>query len=85
MTSFRTCPTPPAFNPAEAPFLSREWKEGRLTRPDRPVNPYPSIREEAQVEPFESFVEIFQNFHLAVASDSLTTVGTGSSQEFDSG
>lgn len=86
MSSLRTCPAAlPAFNPIEAPFLSREWKEGILTRPERPVNPFPSVLEDSSLEPLDSFVELFQNFHLAAASDSLTTVGTESSHEFDSG
>ena len=31
-----------SYPTSEAPFLSREWKEGRLSRPERPINPFPA-------------------------------------------
>ena len=80
--------TPPVFNPAEAPFLSREWKEGLLTRPERPVNPFPSMNvndSQCEVESVHSLIAAFHHLQVAAASDSITTMGTGSSVCSDSG
>ena len=36
------------FPTSESPFLSREWKEGLLPRPERPVNPFPPLDDHSQ-------------------------------------
>ena len=89
MPSIRSLPSP-NVNPSEMPFLSREWLDGNLERPERPVNPVPP-HDAGTILPVGSFdrlVASFQNFHVGAsisASNSGTTIEEVSSSGSDSG
>ena len=74
---------------SELPFISREWLEGRLLRPDRPVNPPPMDFVADDDVSFDDLVSSFQHFDLrgvgrvVTASQSAATIE--SSADSDSG
>lgn len=87
MPSNRTVSPLSFVNSAEAPFLSREWLEGRLQRPERPVNPLPSQLEED--DSVDSLVSSFGNLRglgeSVSASHSAATIDSSSTADSDSG
>ena len=92
MPSFRAASPLPIVNPVEIPFLSREWMEGRLSRPGRTFRPNPAsiaVDEYAQEEPLETLIATLYSFQMmgpsATASGSTVTVDNLSSASSDSG
>lgn len=94
MPSFRTASPLPIVNPAEIPFLSREWMEGHLSRPERTFRPNPAsiaVDEYAQdsEEQLETLIATLQSFKIigpsATAPGSTITIDNYSSASSDSG
>ena len=94
MPSFRAASPLPIVNPAEIPFLSREWMEGHLSRPERTLRPNPaSIANEEYAqdseEQLETLIATLQSFTMmgpcATASGSTVTIDNFSSASSDSG
>ena len=92
MPSFGT-PLPVA-NPAEIPFLSREWMEGHLSRPERTFRPnHASIAVDEygqdSDEQLETLIATLQSFKIVgpsvTASGSTITIDNYSSASSDSG
>ena len=76
MPSTRSLPSP-GVQPSEMLFLSREWLDGNLERPERPVNPVPP--HDGTILPtgsFDRLVASFQHFHVGGASVSASNSGT---------
>ena len=86
MPSVRSFTPVTTANASEIPYLSREWLEGRLSRPERPVNPLPAPIGE-DYEHLDILIASFQNWRgigqPATASNSAGTID--SSVDSDSG